>query len=180
METTLFIQWFRAEVWILLNMEMQELMNNMAKPGRLDWISKRPIKRGPVEVYDSAEVSVQEGLVGDHYGGTSGNRQVTLIQAEHLEAVARILGVEEVDPTLTRRNLVVSGINLISLKEKRFHVGEVLLEGTGPCVPCSQMETNLGHGGYNAMRGHGGLCARVIKGGTIKIGDEVSMDSSPV
>ena len=102
-------------------------------------------------------------------------RQVTLIQAEHLPVVASILDRDApVDPELLRRNIVVSGINLLTLKDQRFRIGGVILEGSGPAVPCSRMEENLGPGGYNAMRGHGGITARVIEAGTIAIGDEVA------
>jgi len=72
-----------------------------------------------------------------------------------------------------RRNLVVSRIPVIALKGRRFRVGTVLLEGTSPCDPCSKMEENLGPGGYNAMRAMGGLCARVIDGGVVRLGDAV-------
>ena len=99
-------------------------------------------------------------------------RQVTLIQAEHFPALSAMMG-HEVEPEDTRRNLVVSGLNLLALKDKRFKIGEVVFEGSGLCHPCSRMEETLGEGGYNVMRGHGGILARVLQGGTIRVGDEV-------
>lgn len=80
------------------------------------------------------------------------------------------------DPKVLRRNLAVSGINLLALKDRRFRVGEVILAGSGTCEPCSRMEENLGPGGYQAMRGHGGITARVLEGGTIHVGDIVRID----
>ena len=86
------------------------------------------------------------------------------------------LGQEELHPELARRNILVEGVNLLSFKEKKFRIGdEVILEMTGPCHPCSRMEENFGEGGYNAMLGHGGITARVIQGGTIRLGDRVEL-----
>lgn len=150
-----------------------ELKAKHAQSGQVEWIGLCTERRGAVE--DAAEVTAEQGrgLVGDHHGKRrKSKRQVTLIQAEHLPVVASLLGLEEsIDPGLLRRNIVVSGVSLIALKDQRFRIGEVLLEGSGPCAPCSRMEENLGEGGYNAMRGHGGITARVIEGGMIRVGD---------
>lgn len=155
---------------------MQELINTLPQTGSVKWIGLRPAKRSPLKSVETAELTTDKGLIGDHYSGQSGKRQVTLIQEEHLAAVAQFLRVEEIEVSLTRRNILVAGINLMALKNQRFQIGDtVILETTGQCHPCSRMEENLGSGGYNAMRGHGGLTARVIVGGIIKTGDKIKL-----
>jgi len=152
---------------------IKELLNTLPQVGKVTWIGIRPLKRKSLEVVESVEVDTESGLIGDHYHGRSGKRQVTLIQGEHLDGVASLLKMNGIDPLLLRRNIVVRGINLLALKDKQFKVGEAILETTGLCHPCSRMEENLGEGGYNAMRGHGGITARVIESGRIAMGDEV-------
>ena len=156
---------------------MKELFEILPQQGKIEWIGIRPQKRGAIKNVEEVSISVRSGLEGDHYSGKSRKRQVTLIQAEHLSTVGSILK-KEIDPALTRRNIVVSGINLLALKDKQFAIGEdVILEFTGLCHPCSRMETNLGPGGYNAMRGHGGITTKVIRAGKIKIGNKVEYRS---
>ena len=131
---------------------LKQLLNTIPQTGKVEWISIRPEHRTTVQPVHEVEVTEEGGLSGDHYKGNSRKRQVTLIQKEHLEVMASILQ-KEIDPALTRRNIVVSGINLLSLKDKQFQIGEVVLEMTGLCHPCSRMEEHFGPGGYNAMRG---------------------------
>jgi MOSC domain-containing protein YiiM len=155
--------------------DLKEMKNTMPQTGSVRWVSVRPERRAPVQPLDEVVASETDGLHGDHYDGMGGNRHVTLIQAEHLQTVAAILGIDTLNPGLTRRNIVVGGVNLLAFSEQRFQIGEAILEMTGPCHPCSRMEENLGSGGYNAMRGHGGITARVVKGGKIRVGDTVSL-----
>lgn len=149
------------------------LMANLPRPGRVEWIGLRPKRDVPMQEVNEAFATAGIGLTGDRYAGGSGKRGITLIQAEHLPAIAALSGHAAVSPALLRRNIVVSGLPLIALKGRRFRIGEVLLEGTDECDPCSRMEDALGPGGYNAMRGHGGLCARILEGGVLRRGDEV-------
>ena len=157
-----------------------ELLASIPQRGRLDWIGLSPGRREPIDEVTEVVVRVGTGLDGDRHAlrGT-GKRQVTLIQAEHLPAIAATLrptadGTSElVTPDRLRRNLLVSGFPLLAVRDRRFRVGGVLLEGTGLCHPCSRMEEEFGPGGYNAVRGHGGITARVIEGGTIRVGDAV-------
>lgn len=157
--------------------EMQELLATMPQTGTVKWMCIRPTARQDVQSVDSIEIDEEQSIIGDHFSGKPGSkRQVTLIQQEHIAAVANILG-GEVLPEQLRRNIVVSGINLQALKDRRFKIGTAVLFGTGNCPPCSRMESNLGPGGYNAMRGHGGLTARVIQPGIVNLGDEVSLET---
>jgi MOSC domain-containing protein YiiM len=159
-----------------LSDEMKTMKSTMPQTGTVCWIGLRPYRRGPIEVVEQATADVETGLIGDRFNGPPGAaRQVTLIQQEHLQAVASILARDNVDPSLVRRNIVVAGINLLALKDQRFRIGEAILETTGNCQPCSLMESQLGPGGYNAMRGHGGITATVIQGGLIRVGDCVSL-----
>lgn len=179
---------------------IHDLRSTLPRAGRLEWIGLREGRRLPVLSVPQAQAHPLVGLLGDHgktapprltalsgepgevatpahapaIPGGPGRRQVTLIQAEHLPVIAALSGLETVPAELLRRNLLVSGIALLALKDRRFWVGEVLLEGTGECHPCSRMEENLGPGGYNAVRGHGGLTARVIRGGRLRVGDPVT------
>lgn len=153
---------------------LRTLMETFPIEGCLEWIGLRPGRRAPLQSMNHVEVIADHGLAGDHKAQRAGGkRQVTLIQREHLLTVAQLLRREAVDPALLRRNLLVSGINLLALRGERFRIGTVVFEGTGPCEPCSRMEEVLGAGGYNAMRGHGGITARVITGGVIALGDGV-------
>lgn len=155
--------------------QLRSLMDNFPHTGRLEWISVRPTRREPIVEVAYAETIAGRGLVGDRCASAARNskRQVTLIQAEHLVPVAQLMRADAVRPAMLRRNLVVSGINILALKDQVFTIGEVVLEGTGRCEPCSRMEENLGPGGCNAMRGHGGITARIIEGGVLHIGDPV-------
>lgn len=148
-----------------------QLMATLPRPGRIEWIGLRPRRELEMLCVDSARAVAGKGLEGDRYTGGSGKRGVTLIQAEHLPVIAALAGTTTIDNATLRRNLVVSGIPLVALKGRRFRIGDVLLEGTDACDPCSRMEAALGPGGFNAMRGHGGLCARILEGGSFRLGD---------
>lgn len=153
---------------------LARLIEAPMRPGRVVWIGLRPARRAQMQVVETATLDPAQGLVGDHYSSrTGGARHVTLIQAEHLSAIAAHLGLEAVTPEQLRRNIVVSGINLAALKGRRIMLGEALLEATGECHPCSRMEAILGSGGYNAVRGHGGITARVVGNGVVRLGDAV-------
>lgn len=99
-----------------------------------------------------------------------------------VRAVGRVewIGVRPAreEPMHVSRNVVIAGVNLVALKSLRFAIGdEVILEGTGPCEPCAKMDVALGDGGFQAVRGHGGITTRVIRTGIIRLGDSVRVVS---
>ena len=153
-----------------------QLLSTLPQTGTVTWIGIRPARRVKPIALDKVKVNPEIGLEGDHYASkTSSKRQVTLINEEHLSAIASMLGKKSITPDLLRRNIVVRGINLLALKDRQFRIGTAVLETTGECHPCSRMEENLGPGGYNAVRGHAGITARVVQEGVIRIGDRAEV-----
>jgi len=153
---------------------INELIKILPQEGRVEWIGLRPAKNQMMQNVNTAVAIADRGLEGDRYKSTGGKRQVTLIQAEHLDALRSLLKAPDLQAATLRRNILVRGINLLALKDKAFKVGNVQMVFTGLCHPCSKMELALGPGGYNAMRGHGGINAKILTDGPISIGDSVS------
>lgn len=152
-----------------------QLISAPVRLGRLVWIGLRPARAAPVFTPNAALLVAHRGIEGDRYQTSrDGARQVTLISEESLAAIASYLGRDTIPPELLRRNFVVKGIKLAGLKSRRFHIGAALLEYSGECAPCSRMEEHLGPGGYNAVRGHGGITARILEGGEVRLGDKIT------
>ena len=155
---------------------LRDRLADVPQIGRVEWIGVRPGRAEPMTVADEAIAITERGLAGDRAvkGRGGGNRQITLVQAEHLPVVAALAGRAAVSPEQLRRNLVIAGINLVALVRLRFAIGdEVILVGTGPCAPCGKLDTLVGPGGFQAARGHGGITARVERGGRLRCGDPV-------
>jgi MOSC domain-containing protein YiiM len=167
---------------------LQELSQHFSTEGRIEAIVLRPGRKKPAVMVSEVEAVPGYGLIGDRRAdkdrtGTPRKREITLIQAEHLPLIAHWGGLESLSPLQLRRNLVVSGINLLSMRSPFpnlplcWQIGEqAQIEITGPCDPCSRMELDLGEGVYNAMRGHGGVTGLVRVGGLIRVGDRVRLN----
>ncbi len=122
-----------------------------------------------------------QGLEGDRYSKRAGTyskkhhpgREVTLIESEAIEAAARDKKLS-IEPRDTRRNLLTQGVPLNHLIGVRFRVGEVLLEGVELCDPCGHMETLSGaKGAKDALANRGGLRARILESGRLRVGDPI-------
>lgn len=155
---------------------INELKANHYQSGTIEWIGLRAQRQRTIQRVERAELVLDHGLVGDKAGQRAGGkRQVTLIQAEYFPVLQSFLGKDRITPDALRRNIVVSGINLSILLRHSLKINDAILEITGNCAPCSKMEKELGFGGFNAMRNHGGVNAMVTQGGMIQIGDCVEV-----
>jgi MOSC domain-containing protein YiiM len=119
------------------------------------------------------------GLEGDRYASGRGyyqddrvSRDLTLVEAEAIEALARAYGVE-LAAGGTRRNVTTRGISLNDLVGRRFWVGEVLCRGTRLCEPCQYLVELTGEPLLRPLVHRGGLRADIVDGGVIRQGDQV-------
>lgn len=132
----------------------------------------------PMRAVREVEAVAGQGLRGDRYarglGYWSGRDecQLTLIRAEDLDEIERELGIALRDGQ-HRRNVVTRGVDLEALRGKRFRVGEVLLAYDRLRPPCSYLESLTQPGVKAALMGRGGICARVLSSGRIRVGDPV-------
>jgi MOSC domain-containing protein YiiM len=132
----------------------------------------------PPQPVQSVRAIAGRGLAGDRYeagAGTwsqrpGGGRQLTLIAAEDLDAVARERGLR-IDPAASRRNILTMGINLPDLVGRRFRVGSALCLGIRLCEPCAYLEAKTQPGVLEALVHRGGLRADILESGDIAVGD---------
>jgi MOSC domain-containing protein YiiM len=121
------------------------------------------------------------GLDGDRYFAGDGTfyaerkdgQDLTLIEAEAIEGLAREHGIQ-LGPGESRRNVVTRGIGLNELVGRRFRVGDVECEGRRLCDPCSHLEKLTEPGVLKGLVDRGGLRADIVRGGRIAVGDEVA------
>jgi hypothetical protein len=152
------------------------------RTGSVVRIHVAPDTGGDPEPRDSVEAVAGRGIEGDRYyrgEGIYNEREdlepsdVTLIEAEALEAAAEDYGVE-FEPGSHRRNVTTRGVALNHLVGERFRVGGAVVEGTGLCEPCGYMESLAGRTDAAVSLEHrGGLDARIVESGTIGVGDDV-------
>ena len=143
--------------------------------GIVTWIGIRPERKAPVQPVEYVYADAETGLTGDH--PSKPGRQVTLIFQEALVEAAVIMDKEKIDPAVTRRNILISGIKGELKPGVQIAIGEAMLEITGPCLPCSRMDETIGEGGRSAMANAkaGGLTANIVASGKIVVGDTVNV-----
>jgi MOSC domain-containing protein YiiM len=137
--------------------------------------------RKPMQSLESVRAASGKGLEGDRYFDAQGSffkdeharpdKEITLIEDEALEALARDYNIE-LAPEESRRNIVTSGISLNHMVGRDFRVGEARLRGIRLCEPCSHLERLTGRK-LKGLTHRGGLRAQIVKSGEIKLGDLV-------
>jgi MOSC domain-containing protein YiiM len=134
------------------------------------WIKRA--RRGPMDSVPSAELIAGQGLVGN--ANLGGRRQVTIIEQEVWQLRTAAVGVQ-LDPSMRRANLMITGLSLLNSRGRILRIGECILEIAGETKPCERME-EAAPGLRQAMYEDwgGGAFAMVVKGGTIKVGDDVA------
>lgn len=138
----------------------------------------------PMQSRQEVSAEVGRGLAGDRYYDDAGNfkdgtrkSEVTLIESEALEAIKREhdidFGAHE-----NRRNIVTRGVPLNHLVGQTFSVGSTVLEGLRLAEPCEYLEKLTGKPVRKPLVHRGGLRAKIIKGGPIRVGDKISLQAT--
>src|SRR5919204_4614580 len=143
----------------------------------------------PMDSVGTARAVPGRGLEGDrYYLGTGfyssksspGGREVTLIEIESVEALEGGLRNSDGDrygiklaAADSRRNIATSGVPLNHLVEREFWVGPVRMRGTRLCEPCKHLDELTQPGVMAALVHRGGLRARILNEGVIRVGDVV-------
>jgi MOSC domain-containing protein YiiM len=120
------------------------------------------------------------GLAGDRYTEAKNRRgpdyEVTLIESENIEAFASATG-RALAPDMPRRNIVTAGVRLNPLLGEQFSIGRAVFEGLELCEPCRLFAKRTYGEVLDFFRGKGGLRARIVSAGTVRIGDPIGWKS---
>ncbi len=122
------------------------------------------------------------GIEGDRYCEGTGfwTRygdvcQITLIEGEDLDVIENELGIS-VGNGEHRRNVVTRGVRLLDLRRKKFRIGEALLEFDRSRPPCRHVQDLSEPGMTRALKGRGGICARIVEAGRIRTQDFIAVE----
>lgn len=147
----------------------------MNQSPHVDRIYVRPSRAGPTREVQEAQAIAGQGLEGDHgFPAAQPDQEITLIEAEALEALARDVQIE-LDPSSTRRNLLTRGVPLNHLVGREFRVGAATLRGLLLCEPCGHLESLTRPGVRKGLIHRGGLRASIVQSGTIRVGDPIDL-----
>lgn len=132
---------------------------------------EKPAGTHPTISVPAVECVAGKGLFGDRFFGFKENYkgQVTLFSAEVFTEVCCKFNVSGKSPGVTRRNVVTRGVDLNSLVGKKFIVQGIEFEGVAECSPCHWMNEAIAPGAEAALHGRGGLRARILTDGVLRV-----------
>lgn len=158
------------------------MSDGRAMTGHLAGIARHAVPKGPMAVIDTAIVTLEGGVEGDCRGrvkpGGRGRRQVTLMERADWDAALAEIG-RDIPWQERRANLLIEDFDLPQIPGTRLRIGTVLLQITMECDPCHRMDA-IADGLRAALTPdwRGGVCARVIEGGNIRVGDNIRIEES--
>jgi MOSC domain-containing protein YiiM len=136
-------------------------------------------RNGILETPASVPIVPGKGIVGDRYfrdaNRSSPDCEVTFIESEWIDAYNRA-HPGRIEYWQPRRNVLTEGVDLNALVGKAFRVGDCAFEGIMLCEPCALFQERTYRDALKWFLGKGGLRARVVSGGTLKIGDGFSWE----
>ena len=111
------------------------------------------------------------GIEGDRYLDFKDDYkgQVTFFASEVYERLCAQFGIRDKSPDIFRRNIITEGSDLNALIGTEFEVQGVRFLGTQECAPCHWMNTVFAEGAEEAMKGHGGLRAKILNDGVLRV-----------
>jgi MOSC domain-containing protein YiiM len=156
-------------------------MNAGTFQGELLAIFISAAKGAELQSLPQVEAVAGRGLSGDRYFNGAGtfsvkkgpDREVTLIEIEALEALARERALT-LAPAHARRNLLTRGVPLNHLVGRTFSVGSVELRGLRLCEPCGHLERLTCKGVEAGLVHRGGLRAQILRGGSLEVGAAIA------
>ena len=133
----------------------------------------QPPGDAPMIEVNELECVAGHGLRGDRYFGHKENYkgQVTFFSQEVYEKLCERLNVGDKNASVFRRNIIVKGVSLNDLIGTEFTLQGVRFQGTEESAPCHWMNTAFAEGALEALKGAGGLRARVLSDGVLRTGE---------
>ena len=130
----------------------------------------KPPGNAPMQEVDEVECVAGKGLRGDRFFNYKEDYkgQVTFFSHEVYERLCEQFQLSEVPPSVFRRNVVTKGVDLNELIGEEFEIQGIKFLGTVESTPCYWMNQAVAEGAEEAMKGFGGLRAKILEGGTLR------------
>ena len=139
-----------------------------------------PAGENPIHEIREAQCVAERGIEGDRFFDKEANHkgQITFFADEVHQSLCEQLNIRDKPPSTFRRNVITRGVDLSKLIGQEFEIQGVRFFGTEECRPCYWMDQAFGPGAEAALRGRGGLRARILTSGTLRTVEHASVRSA--